>query len=191
MRKWIGWQQVSPRPERAGRQRRRPRTKALQAEQAVKRAAWSVGDERAAPAGAAVVAVAAAVTAALRTLQPARAAVAAEPQFGTKTAEETEKMGEEAEGLLASPVVQEEHKTEHAPAPAAGPAHAHAPVLPPGRGHVRLPPLDELLEAHAPDQLICPITLSLLDDPVLLFAGGCTYSRAAIEQYLAHCRHGA
>ena len=99
----------------------------------------------------------------------------------------------EAEGgRLASPVAQEEHKTEHAPAPApaAGPAHGPA-ARPSSAGPVRPPPLDELLEAHAPDQLICPITLSLLDDPVLLFGDGCTYSRAAIEEHLAHCRHGA
>ena len=52
----------------------------------------------------------------------------------------------------------------------------------------RPPPLDELLEADAPDHLQCPISLALLDDPVLPPADGCTYSRAAIEQHFDACR---
>ena len=44
-----------------------------------------------------------------------------------------------------------------------------------------VPPLPEYLEAHAPEDLVCPITLKLLVDLVLLVANGITYSRAAIE----------
>jgi hypothetical protein len=36
--------------------------------------------------------------------------------------------------------------------------------------------------------MLCPITLHLLDDPVVLVADGCTYLRAAIELHLAFCR---
>ena len=50
------------------------------------------------------------------------------------------------------------------------------------------PPLKEFLELRTPESLLCPITLHLLDDPVVLFADGCTYSRAAIEEHLAFCR---
>ena len=35
---------------------------------------------------------------------------------------------------------------------------------------------------------MCPISLHLLEDPVILAGDGCTYSRAAIEAHLAHCR---
>jgi ankyrin repeat protein len=52
----------------------------------------------------------------------------------------------------------------------------------------RPPPLEEYLDAHAPDDLICPITMTLLADPVTLVADGCTYSRVAIEQHFAFCR---
>ena len=50
------------------------------------------------------------------------------------------------------------------------------------------PPLKEFVEARTPESLLCPITLHLFDDPVVLAADGCTYSRAAIEQHLAFCR---
>ncbi len=47
--------------------------------------------------------------------------------------------------------------------------------------------LEEVLEAHAPKGLICPISLQLFNDPVLLVADGCTYTHAHIEQHLAWC----
>ena len=50
------------------------------------------------------------------------------------------------------------------------------------------PPLKKFLEARTPESLLCPITLHLFDDPVVLVADGCTYSRAAIEEHLAFCR---
>ena len=50
------------------------------------------------------------------------------------------------------------------------------------------PPLEEFLEAQTPEWLLYPITLQLLDDPVLLVGDGCIYSRAAIEEHLAFCR---
>ena len=49
-------------------------------------------------------------------------------------------------------------------------------------------PLEEYVEADAPESLLCPISLSLFDDPVLLPADGCTYSRAAIEAHFDACR---
>ena len=52
-----------------------------------------------------------------------------------------------------------------------------------------LPPsLEEFLETRTPESMLCPITLHLLDDPVVLVGDGCTYSRAAIEEHLAFCR---
>lgn len=65
---------------------------------------------------------------------------------------------------------------------AATTASAPAPAAP---GPARPPPLPEFLEAHAPDDLVCPITLALFNDPVMLFGDGFTYSRAPIEHYLA------
>jgi hypothetical protein len=56
---------------------------------------------------------------------------------------------------------------------------------------VRLPPLDEFLEADAPDQLICPITMQLVEEPVVLVGDGCTYSKAAIQQHIDYCRQSA
>ncbi len=50
------------------------------------------------------------------------------------------------------------------------------------------PSLEEYLEAHAPDAFICPISFSLMDDPVLLVGDGCTYSRRSIEEHLDYCR---
>ena len=50
------------------------------------------------------------------------------------------------------------------------------------------PSLEEFLKARTPESMLCPIKLHLLDDPVVLFADGCTYSRAAIEAHLALCR---
>ena len=44
------------------------------------------------------------------------------------------------------------------------------------------------MEAGAPEDLVCPLTLQLLDDPVILVADGITYARAAIEAHLAWCR---
>ncbi len=48
--------------------------------------------------------------------------------------------------------------------------------------------LVDYLEKEAPDALSCPISFQLLDDPVILVADGCTYSRACIQQHLDHCR---
>jgi hypothetical protein len=55
----------------------------------------------------------------------------------------------------------------------------------------RPPPLEEYLEAHVPDDFMCPITMSLLADPVVLAGDGFTYSRATIEQHFAHRRQRA
>ena len=49
-------------------------------------------------------------------------------------------------------------------------------------------PLDAFLDKQAPEDLLCPISLSLLMDPVILAADGITYSRAAIQQHLDNCR---
>ena len=72
---------------------------------------------------------------------------------------------------------------EEAPAPAPAPAPS-VPAPEP----TRPPPLKEYLDEHAPESLVCPISLHLLEDPVILAGDGCTYSRAAIEAHLAHCR---
>ena len=61
------------------------------------------------------------------------------------------------------------------------PAPAPAPIARPR-------PPKEYIEEDAPDSLVCPITLQLMDDPVFLVADGCTYSRAAIEAHFAACR---
>jgi hypothetical protein len=52
----------------------------------------------------------------------------------------------------------------------------------------RPPPLEEYLDAHAPESLICPISIQLMVDPVVLAGDGVTYSRAAIEEHFAFCR---
>ena len=72
---------------------------------------------------------------------------------------------------------------QRGPAAAGSMATAPAPVVagPP-------PPLAELVEAHAPEELVCPLTLQLLVDPVILAGDGITYSRAFIETHLAWCR---
>lgn len=67
----------------------------------------------------------------------------------------------------------------------AGPLFAPPPPPPPV---ARPPPLQEYLETHAPDDCLCPISLGLLEDPVVLAGDGFTYSRAAIEQRLASHR---
>jgi hypothetical protein len=53
------------------------------------------------------------------------------------------------------------------------------------------PPLQEYLDAHAPELLLCPISLQLMEEPTLVVVDGCTYSRAAIEQHLEFCRQRA
>lgn len=55
----------------------------------------------------------------------------------------------------------------------------------------RPPPLDDYMEAHASATLICPVSLQLLEDPVLLAGDGCTYSRFHIEQHFAARRSRA
>ena len=55
-------------------------------------------------------------------------------------------------------------------------------------GPKRPPPLEEYLTLRAPPELVCPLTQSLLDDPVVLAGDGFSYSRAAIKQHLASCR---
>lgn len=59
---------------------------------------------------------------------------------------------------------------------------------PPAPAPERPPPLKEYLETHAPDILVCPIAFSLMHDPVVLAADGCTYSHAAIEAHFNYCR---
>jgi len=51
-------------------------------------------------------------------------------------------------------------------------------------------PLRAFLQMHAPPSLMCPISLCLLEEPVLLMADGCTYSRASIERHFAIRRQG-
>ena len=55
----------------------------------------------------------------------------------------------------------------------------------------RPPPLCEYLQARVPPALVCPISLEVLRDPVLLVADGCTYLRAAIERHFAVRRGGS
>lgn len=55
----------------------------------------------------------------------------------------------------------------------------------------RPPPLRQCLQQRAPYPLVCPITLQLLQDPVLLLVDGCTYSRTAIERHFNTRREGA
>lgn len=50
------------------------------------------------------------------------------------------------------------------------------------------PPLEEYLDANAPEGLLCPISLQIMTEPVLLAGDGCTYSKAAIERHLDMCR---
>lgn len=49
-------------------------------------------------------------------------------------------------------------------------------------------PLDSYLDKHAPEELLCPISLCLLEDPVILAADGITYSRASIQKHFDSCR---
>jgi hypothetical protein len=44
------------------------------------------------------------------------------------------------------------------------------------------------LEEHAPEDLLCPISLELMQDPVLLVLDGLTYDRRYIELHIASCR---
>ena len=78
---------------------------------------------------------------------------------------------------------QEEEEEDEAEALAAAIALSLAPERP--------PPLEEYLEAGAPDELVCPITLLLLLEPVFLVADGITYSKAAIQEHLDCCRDRA
>jgi ankyrin repeat protein len=55
----------------------------------------------------------------------------------------------------------------------------------------RPPPLEEYLDTHAPEHLLCPISLGLLHEPMVLMGDGCTYSRVLIEQHLELCRKRA
>ena len=41
---------------------------------------------------------------------------------------------------------------------------------------------------HAPRDMICPTTCSLMEAPVLLAGDGCTYSKSAIQLHLDFCR---
>jgi ankyrin repeat protein len=65
------------------------------------------------------------------------------------------------------------------------------PMPVPAPAPERPPPLEEYLEAHAPEDLMCPISLQLLAEPVMLVADGITYSRAAIDEHFAFCRQRA
>lgn len=51
-------------------------------------------------------------------------------------------------------------------------------------------PLDAFLDDHAPEELLCPISMCLLDDPVILAADGITYSRTSIQKHFDNCRSG-
>ena len=70
----------------------------------------------------------------------------------------------------------------------AAPAPTPAPTAIPTVARPPPPPLAELVEAGAHEELVCPLTLQLLDDLVMLVGDGMTYSRAAIEMHLAWCR---
>jgi hypothetical protein len=80
---------------------------------------------------------------------------------------------------------KQEQEEEEANSAATAPAPARAP---PVLRFERPPPLQEYVEAHAPDDFTCPISLALLVDPVVLAGDGFTYSRAAIEQHLGFRR---
>ena len=96
---------------------------------------------------------------------------------------------EQQEAQPQQPLPQSElDETKGAAAAAGIPTPAAASSPPPVALDQPPPPLAEFLEAHTPESLLCPITLELLDDPVVLVADGCTYSRAAIERHLDHCR---
>lgn len=43
------------------------------------------------------------------------------------------------------------------------------------------------MEEHLPDQLKCPISLDMYEDPVILAADGFTYSRKKIEEHFDFC----
>jgi hypothetical protein len=65
-----------------------------------------------------------------------------------------------------------------AAAAAAAPSSVRSPVL---------PDLDALtFDADPPSDLLCPVTLELMVDPVILVGDGHTYSRAGIEEWLRH-----
>ena len=84
---------------------------------------------------------------------------------------------------------EDESEEEAAAAAAAGaPAGADTPAATTVVGVECPPPLEDFLEASTPENLLCPITLELQDDPVVLLGDGCTYSRAAIKQHLGLCR---
>ena len=85
----------------------------------------------------------------------------------------------EAQGAASLAAALSGLTTDTAPAPATTPVVVAA--APP-------PPLADLVEAGAPEELVCPLTLQLLVDPVILTGDGITYSRAAIEEHLALCR---
>ena len=81
----------------------------------------------------------------------------------------------------AAEAAEEEQQEQR---PASAPISTPAPERP--------PPLEEYLEMHVPDSnFLCPISLSLMDDPVLLVGDGWTYSKAAIQQHLDFCRDSA
>lgn len=87
-------------------------------------------------------------------------------------------------------MAESQEQPEQEEAPLVDEAVAVAVVEPPAPvpAPARPPSLPEFLEMHVPDVLRCPITLRLINDPVMVMADGSTYSRAAIEQLLAACR---
>jgi ankyrin repeat protein len=86
---------------------------------------------------------------------------------------------------------EEQEQEEDDDADAVALAAAIALSLAPAPAIERPPPLQEFLDAHAPEILLCPISLQLMEEPTLLVADGCTYSRVSIEQHLEFCRQRA
>lgn len=86
---------------------------------------------------------------------------------------------------------KEEKKATPKAADGAGATVSSSPSILPAPVVERPPPLKTYLDANAPDDCRCPISTTLLDDPVVLAGDGFTYSRAAIQEYFAFCRERA
>jgi hypothetical protein len=95
--------------------------------------------------------------------------------------------GGAAEEQAAAAIEAAADETEGEPGTTVAAAAVASAPAPPIAPTELLPSLEEYLEAHAPDHLMCPISLQLLADQVVLMGDGCTYSRAAIQQHLDLC----